>query len=382
MNYLIALKNLPYEPEERQVIYVENHYDERINDVIKRNYEQLKWNFKQSNLEFIYIPMFFNDEETREKILYYAPYLTSDIMDKTELRSSYLLGYMSRPENREKIAPSLLYAPKKENDEWIFRGRFIDNEKDDRASVIQWFDRFISEVEECLAPDDDSKIRFHRVKDETSVSPQVEFSSSGLRDKKLEDLTILREQDLNENVEEEPKSLEDVRDEEVEAIISDLLKTKNKLRLNGMSLGAIMELIVKDEPLSKLLVTEDYRIILPDYNNMEIELTPLHKAIYFLFLNHPEGIRLKDLSEHHKELCNYYKQMRDREMTESMERSIRHLEEPTSNDINIAISKIRTAFENRFDEHLAMNYIITGKAGEPYVIALNRDLLRFEEEEE
>ena len=23
-----------------------------------------------------------------------------------------------------------------------------------------------------------------------------------------------------------------------------------------------------------------------DYNNMEIELTPLHKAVYFLFLNH------------------------------------------------------------------------------------------------
>lgn len=84
MNYSIAFKNLPFEPERRQVIYVENRYDERINSIIRGRYNWLKWTFKRANLDFVYLPMFFNDEEIKEKVLYYAPYLTEEIMDKVE----------------------------------------------------------------------------------------------------------------------------------------------------------------------------------------------------------------------------------------------------------------------------------------------------------
>ena len=117
MRYSIALKDLPFEPEGRQVIYVENQYDDRINALIKDNYEQIKWTFNRANLGFVYLPMFFNDEEIKDKILYYAPYLTEEIMEKVELRSSHLLGYMSHPENKPKIIPSFLFAPKKDNNE-------------------------------------------------------------------------------------------------------------------------------------------------------------------------------------------------------------------------------------------------------------------------
>ena len=131
MRYSIAFKNLPFEPEKRQVIYVENQYDERINAIIKEKYDWLKYQFKRANLDFVYLPMFFNDEEIREKVLYYAPYLTSEIMEKVELRSIYLLCYMSHIENKVKIIPSFLYAPQKEEEEWVFQGQTIDlSEKD------------------------------------------------------------------------------------------------------------------------------------------------------------------------------------------------------------------------------------------------------------
>lgn len=119
MKYSIAFRGLPFEPEKKQVIYVENQYDERINAIIREIYEQLKWTFKRANLDFIYLPMFFNDEETKEKILYYAPYLTSEIIENAELRNNYLLSYMSNLGNRDKIGPSLIYAPQKEDNEWI-----------------------------------------------------------------------------------------------------------------------------------------------------------------------------------------------------------------------------------------------------------------------
>ena len=105
MKYSIAFKGLPFEPEKRQVIYVENLYNARINAIIKEIYEQLKWTFKRANLDFIYLPMFFNDEETKEKILYYAPYLTSEIIENAELRNNYLLSYMSNLGNRDEIGP-------------------------------------------------------------------------------------------------------------------------------------------------------------------------------------------------------------------------------------------------------------------------------------
>ena len=79
MKYSIAFKDLPFEPESRQVIYVENQYDGRINAIIMENYEQLKRAFSQADLEFIYLPMFFKDEDMETKIRYYAPYLTADV---------------------------------------------------------------------------------------------------------------------------------------------------------------------------------------------------------------------------------------------------------------------------------------------------------------
>ena len=55
-----------------------------------------------------------------------------------------------------------------------------------------------------------------------------------------------------------------------------------------MSLAAIIELIIKGEPLSRLFVTTDKQAFSTrEYNNIEIELTPKFKAVYFLFLNHP-----------------------------------------------------------------------------------------------
>lgn len=42
--------------------------------------------------------------------------------------------------------------------------------------------------------------------------------------------------------------------------------------------------------LSKLVVTKDLRIFLPDYENMEITMEPLVKAVFLLFLKRPEGI--------------------------------------------------------------------------------------------
>lgn len=395
MKYSIAFKDLPFEPEEKQVIYVENQFDERINAIIKDNYESLKWHFKRANLDFVYLPMFFNDEEIKEKVLYYAPYLTSEVMEKAELRSSYLLGYMSHQENKEKIEPSLLYAPKKEDNEWIFQGQSIELDKDDRVSIIQWFEDIISDIEEEAAShrryDEDIEETCSQRIIESSLESNVEYSSTPKsildklvkKAKRFEEDIVLEEGESEETTNElSPSSLDEIRDEGLEDALVDFKNNAKILRLGGVSLAVLIEILIKGEPISRLRITEDLRIILPDYNNKEVKLSAQHKAVYLLFLYHTDGIILQRLEDHHKQLLNYYRQTSKKgELTPKMIDGIKKLE-AYGNAINPILSKIKEAFEDAFDEHLAKNYIITGSPGEPYKIPLDPNLIEWEDEYE
>lgn len=433
MKYSIVFNDLPFVPENKQVIYVENQYDERINAVIRKNYDWLKWTFKRANLDFIYLPMFFNDEEIKEKVLYYAPYLTSEIMEKMELRSSYLLGYMSHLENKENIRPSFLYAPKKDNNEWIFQGQTIDIENDDENKVHQWFETIVSEIEEKLAhPQVDYRIADGSKTDELPISQesnggepepsQVQFSLNPNLEEQLKrwanncheeivqedetndvlDSEIKRESNVwkklgrwlkrasNEIVKEEDgndgetaSTLNEIRDEDVIETVEDLERNIERLRLLGIPLAAIVEFVAKYETISRLRITDDLRIFFPEYNDKEVKMGALYKAIYFLFLNHPEGIILQRLEEHHHELVNYYLQTsKKKELSPRMVETINNLEYPGNNNINIVLSRIKSYFKAAIDEHLAKNYYIVGSPGEPYRILFNRGLIIWGDEEE
>ena len=390
MRYSIAFKNLPFDPEKRQVVYVENQYDERINAVIKRNYEQIKWTFKQANLDFVYLPMFFNDEETKEKILYYAPYLTSDIMEKAELRSSHLLKYMSHMENQEMIAPSLLYVPKKDEDEWIFQGQTIEIDGDDTNTVNQWFDHAIYDIEEELSSDQMTERRYDedlddiesRSQGEPHVEPQVEYSSKPSIWDKIKE-AAWQSKKLEEYNDESRSSLEKIREEDVSEIIADLERDVKKLRLRGISLTSIIQLIEENEIISRLYITDDYRLFLPDYNNMEVKMSPQYKAVYLLFLNHPEGIILKQLETYHIELENRFKQVFGYKVLPPKEvQRINTLEYPGNNQISVVLTRIRESFERCIDKHLAKHYLIAGRAGGLYKLQLKEELIEFEEEYE
>jgi hypothetical protein len=393
MRYSIAFKNLPFEPEKRQVIYVENQYDERINAIIKDNYERLKWEFNRVNLEFVYFPMFFNDEEIKEKVLYYAPYLTSEIIEKTELRSSYLLGYMSHLENQDKIKPSFLYAPKREDEEWIFQGLTIDIDGDDTNAIIQWFEDTIYEIEEVLASTQQmTERRYDEDIDELDsisnreplVEPQVEYSSTpdfGEIFKKR--VKQFKKSSVEEDNDESRPRLEEIQEKDVRETFEAMGKNYEKLRLVGIPLSVIIEFLKKYETISKLQITDNLRIILPDYN-IEVAMTPLHKAIYLLFvINNKKGIVLQQLENYHHELVSLYcRTLKREQLTPKQIESLNNLENSyihEESSIHYNISKINRYFRDLIDEHLAYHYYITGKPGEPYNIPLNDNLIKWED---
>ena len=202
---------------------------------------------------------------------------------------------------------------------------------------------------------------------------------------------ILRHFSLNEDksieVSDESTASEKTEEEiaeeqsliETAKVLRELRMTVQKLRLEGVSLMAIHEFIDKQEPLSRMIITPDYRIFLPEYNDMEIEMGALPKAIYFLYLRYPEGIIYKHMQDYYNELLNIYRQLRPNTDEARLNLTITKVVNPLGNALNENIARIRKAFVEKFDEHLANNYIITGERGSQYLIPLNRELITWEE---
>ncbi len=112
--------------------------------------------------------------------------------------------------------------------------------------------------------------------------------------------------------------------------------------------------------LSRLLITKDYRFILVDYQNREVELQPVHKAVYLLFLAHPEGIEFKRLADYREELTRYYMATAKLMDKEKIIEGVDHLVNPLDNAINEKCSRIKKVFLDMMDEYTASYYIISG----------------------
>ena len=130
--------------------------------------------------------------------------------------------------------------------------------------------------------------------------------------------------------------------------------------------------------VSRMVITRDYRILLTDYDNAEVSMEPLNKAVYLLFLQHPDGLAFKQLSDNREELTQIYQRLKLNGISERVQKSIDDITNPLSNSINEKCSRIRQAFIAVVGEELAPIYIIDGNPGEPKRIALSRTLVTWE----
>ena len=158
----------------------------------------------------------------------------------------------------------------------------------------------------------------------------------------------------------------------------DLMEKINELKEAGY-LSKLIEFLEElqktTRKLSRLRITQDYRIYLMDYEMKEVKMSPLPKALYLLFLKHPEGILFKELTDFRTELMNIYKNISLRESPDKARLSILKITDPFDNSVNENCSLIRIAFLKVVSEEIAENYYITGRRGEPKNITLDRELV-------
>lgn len=345
MFFKIEFNQLPFQPAEGQVIYVENEYNEKINRFIQTNYEAIRKHYEFWGWEFCYLPYLAKDLTSIGATDYYAPY--SEGVAECDIKSDFLLQFMANPQNRTKVPPSLLYYSDvfAEEDTCIFRGISFDEsyfEDEDLSDVLRHIEDDISNN------NPDSGIMFRMVNEDDWLDDFEDFVKAEIPDKETREL--LREIDWRIRA----------------------------LEQKGIGKHILERLINKPEKLSRLVITSDYQILLPDYNNMEIQMTPLVKAVYLLFLRHPEGIVFKHLMDYRDELKDIYKKIKGERWILSQRRSIEDVTDPMKNSINEKCARVREAFVTRFDERLAKHYIITGERGEPKRITLPQDMIEWE----
>lgn len=148
---------------------------------------------------------------------------------------------------------------------------------------------------------------------------------------------------------------------QVKLLSTDLLaEGRTDLLLKAISVPVLEQLRIEAAraTLSPLVITKDFRFILPNYGNKEVMLSPIHKSLYILFLNHPEGIEFKNLIDYREELLAIYNEVGNRVGPDKMVETVNRLTNPLDNAINEKCSRIKAAFSDLMDEYQADYYII------------------------
>src|SRR5688572_25592831 len=98
-------------------------------------------------------------------------------------------------------------------------------------------------------------------------------------------------------------------------------------------------------PPSRMRIERNMKIFLTDYDNIEICLRPLERAMYFLFLRHPEGIMMSGLCDHRQELFEIYAALSENGDRADIKQRVDEMTNILSNSASEKISRIKRTFE-------------------------------------
>ncbi len=324
------------------LVYVENEYNETINDFFKRNPE-IKLNYK--GLRIVYLPQRIKDISCDEVLRYWNPGLKEHDVSHFKFATTDLLADLCYPDDAQKLRHGLMYSYgySFNYDIEYLHGQYFPLEESDDEGLLSQIDKIAKEI---------------YIRNTSGLFCTVERPS---KDK---------------------KPTKDFADEhfywEVNTLVDEIRERVERLEQHGISKIMLMKMLSEERELSRVVITKDMRIILPDYHDMEIKMEPLNKAVYLLFLRHPEGIVFKTLPDYRKELWEIYQKIKSNDLTERAKKSIEDVTNPCLNSINEKCARIRGAFISQFDDSLAKNYYIDGHRGEAKKIALPRDLVVWE----
>ena len=262
----------------------------------------------------------------------------------------------------------------------------MDNEDivlDDKAFANKYFDYFPQQgvcyeaapPQPSAAPQDKTRVKKHnkRLAEKTAEW----FKTEVFHAKKSKKSLIEDEPDLLQEESLEIKRIESEKKRELERIRRDIINYIAQYQEDPQDL--MVELlrgkVVVGTP-GRVLVNGDMKIVLPEYDELEIEMPAMCRTLYILFMKQRKqgdgGIILRNIDEYRDELLNIYSLVKPGANEIRVVHSVDNLCEPFGEALNQTISRINRCIRNVItDKELARQYIITGNRGEQYGIALD-----------
>ena len=160
-------------------------------------------------------------------------------------------------------------------------------------------------------------------------------------------------------------------------LIAEVKEKVQMLKEYGMSEAEIVAQLHTSQEPPQLIVGRNYRLFLGE-ERKEVHMEPLVRAVYLLFLKHPEGIVFKDLPDYREELTRIYDKVRPWGLSERALQSIEDVTNPMLNSINEKCARIRKVFVTMLDSDIAEYYYIKGIRGDAKKIALPPEYIHWE----
>lgn len=337
----------------KELVYVASEEDKTLVDLFETKPEVFEGWGQMIGFHIVYLPLLMKRLADKKVLQYRAPYLSDTELARATIGNDFLLQYLEHPGERGRIKHGFIRT------EDIHRGG------DGKDKAINRFYPLSSNSTEPIGD------QLHR------IGKQI-FEEKSQQDRLLERSRGYDDLGGSDSSGADDHFNSQLGEENIDDLIGEVKERIAKLRQRGISQYILEQLIHPDDRLSRLVITKDYRLLLPDYNNMEIKMEPLVKAVYLLFLNHPEGILFKNLPDFREELTSIYNKVKSSGLTDRSLQSIEDVTNPLLNSINEKCARIRGAFVGEFDDRMARYYYIDGMRGEVKKISLPRNLIVWE----
>jgi hypothetical protein len=156
------------------------------------------------------------------------------------------------------------------------------------------------------------------------------------------------------------------------ALVSQVLDILEKVRIKFLFRDRFA---VTQRPSRILIKGWQLKIILPDSGDEELRLSPVQRAVYLLFLRHPEGILFKEMPDHFEECKQIYHRTYTGGSIVAINNTINRLVYNEDSTLSEVLSKIKYRLMNQLGSNLAERYIIQGERAETRKINIDRKMI-------
>lgn len=165
--------------------------------------------------------------------------------------------------------------------------------------------------------------------------------------------------------------------DEVEYSSSEGLSAKELISLVGKA-TSVLEKLGKDSipdlggSVKNVYITSDYRVFLDPGLKIEMRLSPSLKAVFILFLKHPEGIFFKDLGRYREELGRYFREASSVRDLDRENEILDRILDPSTKRLSIISSKLAQELSCYLDESRLGEFLIRKSSASVKTVPINR----------